>query len=68
MRRLEKITLALLVLGGINWGLWGLFRFNLVDYIVGNFWIDSVIYVLIGGSAVFYIISWSKFFVIKKKK
>ena len=36
MRILDKIALALVVIGGINWGLIGIFRFDLVAWIFGG--------------------------------
>lgn len=68
MKKIDMIVLGLLIAGGINWGLWGLFEFNLVDYIVGTFWIDSVIYFLIGAAAIYALIMWKSFFAKKAKK
>ena len=36
MRIIDKIALALIVIGAINWGLIGLFRFNLVELLFGG--------------------------------
>ena len=33
---LNKIALALVIIGGINWGLIGLFQFDLVAWIFGS--------------------------------
>lgn len=33
---LDKIALALVIIGGINWGLIGLFRFDLVGTLFGG--------------------------------
>lgn len=33
---LDKIALALLIVGGINWGLIGIFQFDLVAWICGG--------------------------------
>lgn len=42
----------LLWIGGINWGLVGLFDFNLVNAILGSFsTIERIVYVLVGLSA-----------------
>lgn len=65
MKILEKIALILLLLGGINWGLVGLFQFNVVDYVFGQMWVDWLIYVAIGFSALYVILNWQK---IKKFK
>jgi len=49
MRALHAITLALVIIGGINWGLIGLFNYNLVDAIFGTMSLASrVIYTLVG--------------------
>jgi uncharacterized membrane protein YuzA (DUF378 family) len=58
MNALDMIALILVLVGGINWGLVGLFQFDLVATIfgVGNI-ISNIVYVLVGLSAV-YGISW----------
>lgn len=50
---LKKVSFWLLVIGGLNWGLIGLFNFNLVDAIFGSVaWIEDLIYILVGVAAV----------------
>jgi len=42
------ISLIILFIGGINWGLVGIFRFNLVEWIFGGFNAGSIIiYILV---------------------
>lgn len=49
MKIIDKIALLLIVIGAINWGLVGLFNFNLVDTIFGTAsLISRIIYVLVG--------------------
>ena len=49
MKIIDKIALALVIIGAINWLLVGLFSFNLVDTILGAMSILSrIIYVLVG--------------------
>ena len=36
METFSKICIALLIIGGINWGLVGLFSFNLVGWLFGG--------------------------------
>lgn len=49
MKVLNGIVLALIVIGAINWGLIGLFNFNLVTYIFGNMEaISRLVFVLVG--------------------
>ena len=66
MKKLHILAVILLVLGGINWGIYGLFDFNLIDYIFGRVWIDRVIYVLFGLSSL-YLIAFCKSFCHCKK-
>ena len=53
MRILDKIALALVVIGGINWGLIGIFRFDLVAWIFGGqaAILSRIIYTLVGSAA-----------------
>lgn len=45
---LNIISLIILFIGGINWGLVGIARFNLVEWIFGGYNVGSiVIYVLV---------------------
>ncbi len=52
------IALIILLFGGLNWGLMGLFWFNLVSFIcMGNRVIERIIYVLVLLSVIWLIIS-----------
>ena len=48
IKRLEPVWLALVVVGAINWGLVGLFDWNLVEEIFGTGTATDVIYVIVG--------------------
>jgi uncharacterized protein len=48
IKRAEPVWLALVVLGAINWGLVGLFDWNLVSEIFGTGTVTDVIYVIVG--------------------
>jgi uncharacterized membrane protein YuzA (DUF378 family) len=50
------IALILVVIGGINWGLVGLFDFNLVTAIFGDSIITTIIYVLVALAALYLIV------------
>ncbi len=53
MKWLVYIATVLVIIGGLNWGLVGLFDWNLVDAIFGEDSAGSrVIYVLVGISAI----------------
>ncbi|HCT44225.1 MAG: DUF378 domain-containing protein [Phycisphaerae bacterium] len=53
MKSLQLLTLVLLIVGGLNWGLWGLFEFDLVAAIFGGSTtlLSKVVYILVGASA-----------------
>lgn len=54
MKWLHMVAFALLVVGGVNWGLVGLFQFNLVETLLGSMpTVEMVVYVLVGLSAVY---------------
>lgn len=49
MQTLQKICLLLTIIGAINWGLIGIFDFNLVDTIFGvGSTLSRIIYSLVG--------------------
>lgn len=49
----DWVALVLLIIGGLNWGLVGLFAFDLVAAIFGTLSVLSrIIYILVGISAV----------------
>jgi len=53
MRGFHAVILTLVIIGGINWGLIGLFDYNLVDAIFGTMTLMSrVIYTLVGVAAI----------------
>ncbi len=53
MKVIDKIALILIVIGAINWGLIGIFNFNLVAAIFGDMTILSrIIYGLVGVSGI----------------
>lgn len=51
---MDRIALILAIVGGLNWGLVGLFRFDLVAYIFGGqtATVSRVIYTLVGLAAI----------------
>ena len=51
---LDKIALLLTIIGGINWGLIGIFQFDLVAWIFGgqNAILSRIIYTLVALGAV----------------
>jgi len=58
MKPLDVIATILLVIGGLNWGLVGLFDFNLVKAIFGEGAFARIIYTIVGLAAVYDAILW----------
>jgi uncharacterized protein len=57
MKPLDCVTYALMIIGALNWGLIGLFNFNLVAFLFGPMSVlTRIIYVLVGLSALYDII------------
>lgn len=60
MNAADNVSMLLVLVGGLNWGLVGFFQWNLVDKIFG---IDSgiarVVYALVGLAAVYLVLSWA---------
>ncbi|MBO5102755.1 MAG: DUF378 domain-containing protein [Clostridia bacterium] len=55
---LNWIAFVILAIGGLNWGLVGIFNFNLVDWIFGGYNAGSIIiYVLVLLSTIWLILS-----------
>lgn len=46
---LDYTCLSLVIIGAVNWGLIGFFRFDLVAFLFGDMsWISRIIYALVG--------------------
>ena len=59
MKNLDVIAAILLVVGGLNWGLVGLFQFDLVAAIFGaSSALSSVVYVAVGLGAIYQAAQW----------
>lgn len=49
MKGLDYTALIITIIGAVNWGLIGLFRFDLVAFLFGNLsWLSRIVYVLVG--------------------
>ena len=59
----KTVCLWLTIIGGLNWGLIGLFNFNLVNFIsMGMTFLEHIVYIIIGISAAI-----SAFYITAKK-
>ncbi|MGP1357025.1 DUF378 domain-containing protein [Roseicyclus sp.] len=57
MKALNAIALILIIVGGLNWGLVGLFDFNLVSALFGvESWFTNLVYILVGLAAIYAVI------------
>ena len=53
MHTLQKVALVLVIIGALNWGLIGLFDFNLVETLFGvDNVITNIVYALVGISGI----------------
>lgn len=68
MKKIDMIALILLVIGGITWGIFGLSNFNIIDYVFGKIWIDKILYVLVGLSAIYALVTCKHLCCCKPKK
>ena len=53
MKPRDVLATGLLVVGGLNWGLVGLFQFDLVAALFGTSALATIVYVLVGLAAVY---------------
>jgi uncharacterized membrane protein YuzA (DUF378 family) len=57
MKALNAIALVLVIVGGLNWGLVGLFDLNLVSAIFGEDTVlTNLVYILVGLAAIYAIV------------
>lgn len=53
---LDGTALTIAIIGAVNWGLIGLFRFDLVAFLFGEMsWLSRIVYVLVGISGLYLI-------------
>lgn len=59
MKVLDTVALVIVVIGGVNWGLVGLFDYNLVDSLFGvGSTLSRVVYVLVGVAALYTLVAY----------
>ena len=60
-RGFDYTCLTLVIIGAINWGLIGLFRFDLVAFLFGEMgWLSMIIYGLVGLSGLYMISTYGR--------
>lgn len=61
MNTIDWVAMILLIIGGLNWGLVGLFQYNLVAAIFGELTvITRIIYTLVGVSGLYALLTAGK--------
>jgi uncharacterized membrane protein YuzA (DUF378 family) len=59
MKTMDLIAAALVIVGGLNWGLVGVAHFDLVAALLGEMSsLSRVVYALVGLSALYQAVSW----------
>lgn len=54
MKELHMVTFTLVIVGAVNWGLMGLFNYNLVNMLLGGMpSVERLVNVLVGAAAVY---------------
>ena len=53
MKALHMVAFALVIVGAVNWGLVGLFNFNLVTVLLGGVGLETIAYILVGVAGVY---------------
>lgn len=58
MKTLDAVTFVLVIIGGLNWGLLGLFNFDLIVALFGD-WsaLNRLVYILLGLSALYHAVA-----------
>ena len=57
LKVLDWVSLVLVIIGGLNWGLVGIFKLDLVSYILGSIPVlAAIVYILVGLSALYLLI------------
>lgn len=53
MKLLHMVTFSLVIVGAVNWGLVGLFGYNLVNMVFAGMGLENIVYTLVGASGVY---------------
>lgn len=60
MKSIDVLAKVLVIVGGLNWGLWGFFQFDLVAALFGgnSVGLSRIVYSLVGVAAAYYAFGW----------
>ncbi len=59
MKAVDILATILVIVGALNWGLVGAFNFNLVTALLGQSPLASVVFILVGLAAIYFIARWA---------
>ena len=60
---LDSIALTIAIIGAVNWGLIGIFQFDLVAFLFGDMsWLSRIVYILVGISGLYLITFFMRIF------
>ena len=59
MKAVDLLATTLVVVGALNWGLVGLFNFNLVTALLGQNALASTVFALVGVAGVYFVARWA---------
>ena len=53
MRIVDRIAMIILIIGGINWGIYGIWGFNAVGWLLGGSmsWLSRTVFIIVGLSS-----------------
>lgn len=51
---IDSVALAITIIGAVNWGLIGIFEFDLVAFLFGDMsWLSRIVYIAVGISGLY---------------
>ena len=60
---IDSCALAIAIIGAVNWGLIGIFQFDLVAFLFGDMsWLSRIVYILVGISGLYLITFFMRIF------
>ena len=59
MKAMDWLATTLVVVGALNWGLVGVFNFNLVTALLGPTALASTVFALVGVAGVYFVARWA---------
>jgi uncharacterized membrane protein YuzA (DUF378 family) len=59
MKAIDWLATTLVVVGALNWGLVGIFNFNLVTALLGPNALASAVFALVGAAGLYFVARWA---------